>query len=287
MAFGDLELTTTARGNREEEMVYFDIKLYHKGHFGYENGEMRYYGEELIIEYNDSDFWCVFEAEEQLCRFGYPKSDTVAMWYKDPVIQDYSVGLRMFLGDKDALEMVRITEQRGYVELFVVHEGGEGNEFPEIGYVDVGGDPGGGDDDDDDADGVGEGNEPNAQNGAIVGDEEAALEVDNEPQNAEATDNEPQNDEAAGNEPQNDEEVDGEGEDNVEANVESGDDVPGGLEEADCNNKDDVAGGFGSDSDDNEDSEYFPSEEDVESAQDVHFTDSEEEWDLDEDFFGF
>ncbi|MED6138896.1 hypothetical protein PIB30_078823 [Stylosanthes scabra] len=45
-------------------MALFDIKLYHKGHFGYVDGVMRYVGGEvLLIEDNDSDFWCVFVAE--------------------------------------------------------------------------------------------------------------------------------------------------------------------------------------------------------------------------------
>ncbi|MED6153533.1 hypothetical protein PIB30_102907, partial [Stylosanthes scabra] len=153
----------------DEEMVYFDIKVYHKGYFGYENGAMRYIGEELTIGDYDSDFWCVYEAEEHLNRFGYPKSDIAAMWYKDPAVHDYSIGLRMFLDDDDALEMCRITAQRGHVELFVVHESGPEEGFPEIGYVDVGGDLGGGNDDDDYGDG--EDGDPNAENEGAAAEE--------------------------------------------------------------------------------------------------------------------
>ncbi|MED6154760.1 hypothetical protein PIB30_115808, partial [Stylosanthes scabra] len=83
------------------------------------------------------------------------------MWYKDPAVQDYSIGLKMFLDDEGALEMCRIADLRGHVELFVVHESGPEEGFPEIGYVDVGGDVGGGNDDDD---GEGEEAVPNGPN---------------------------------------------------------------------------------------------------------------------------
>ncbi|MED6159262.1 hypothetical protein PIB30_040723 [Stylosanthes scabra] len=74
-------------------MVYFDIALYHRGYFGYVDG-IRRLGDE----------------------------DVAALWYKDPAIENMSIGLRMFLNDKNALNMVKIAEQRGHVELFVVHE---------------------------------------------------------------------------------------------------------------------------------------------------------------------
>ncbi|MED6153210.1 hypothetical protein PIB30_099520, partial [Stylosanthes scabra] len=105
-------------------------------------GVMRYVGGEVfLIEDNDSDFWCVFVAEEEVVRVGHDKSDIAALWYKDPAIEDPSIGLKMFLDDKDALEMCRIAAVRGHVEMFVVHQDGPEEGFPEIGYVDVGGDP--------------------------------------------------------------------------------------------------------------------------------------------------
>ncbi|MED6125435.1 hypothetical protein PIB30_068487 [Stylosanthes scabra] len=81
---------------------------------------MRYIGgEKLVIGVNDSDFWSVFEADEQVRRLG--DDDVAALWYKDPTIHNMSIELRMFLNDEDALEMVRIAQLRGHVELFVVH----------------------------------------------------------------------------------------------------------------------------------------------------------------------
>ncbi|MED6210090.1 hypothetical protein PIB30_060865 [Stylosanthes scabra] len=91
------------------KMVYFDIALYHRGYFGYVDGVMRYVGgEKLTIEDNDSDFWSVFEAEEQIRRLG--DDDVAALWYKDLAIENMSIGLRMFLNDRDALAMVKIAQ---------------------------------------------------------------------------------------------------------------------------------------------------------------------------------
>ncbi|MED6134044.1 hypothetical protein PIB30_033871 [Stylosanthes scabra] len=78
-----------------------------------------------------------------LSRFGYPKSDIYTMWYKDPAIDDLSSGLVQFIGDRDALEMIRIAIERRSVELYVVHEHDNQEVFPEIGYIDVGGDEAG------------------------------------------------------------------------------------------------------------------------------------------------
>ncbi|MED6127026.1 hypothetical protein PIB30_084113 [Stylosanthes scabra] len=101
-------------------------------------GVMRYVGgEELTIADADTDFWSMFEADEQVRRLG--DEDVAALWYKDPAIEDFSIGLRMLLNDKDALDMARIAEQRRNVELFVVHEDNPEEGFPEIGYIDVGG----------------------------------------------------------------------------------------------------------------------------------------------------
>ncbi|MED6160481.1 hypothetical protein PIB30_051802 [Stylosanthes scabra] len=132
-------------------MVFFNIKVYYRGWIGHVDGIMRYVGgNEVIVEDNDSDFWCVYEAEEQLSRFGVDKDDIAAMWYKDP-------------------------QQSGYVELFVVHEGDQEG-FPEIGYINVGGDPPAGSDDDNEEEAVpnvgdaagGENVGPNAEGAVVV-----------------------------------------------------------------------------------------------------------------------
>ncbi|MED6170002.1 hypothetical protein PIB30_026458 [Stylosanthes scabra] len=159
-------------------MVFFNIKVYYRGLIGHVDGIMRYVGgNEVIVEDNDSDFWCVYEAEEQLARFGVDKDDIAAMWYKDPQIAQYEIGLMCFELDRAALDMVRIAQQSGYVELFVVHEGDQEG-FPEIGYIDVGGDPLAGSDDDneeeaapnvDDATG-GENVGPNAEGATATGE---------------------------------------------------------------------------------------------------------------------
>ncbi|MED6115360.1 hypothetical protein PIB30_089699 [Stylosanthes scabra] len=156
-------------------MVYFNITLYHKGYFGYIEGTMRYICKVLTIVDNDSDFWS-FEAAEQLCRLGHEDGDVAAMWYKDPAIQDYSIGLRMFLDNADALDIVRIGVERGHVELFVVHKDAPGEGFPEIGYVDVGGDP---QRENDDTEGeVGPNEEPTVADGANGQNEEPAAVAD-------------------------------------------------------------------------------------------------------------
>ncbi|MED6211744.1 hypothetical protein PIB30_076586 [Stylosanthes scabra] len=122
-------------------------------------------GEELIIEENDSDFWCIFVAEEQIVRLGHDRSDIAALWYKDPAIEDLSLGLMMFLDDKNALKMCRIAAERGHVEMFVVHQDGPEEGFPEIGYIDVGGDlPEGNGEDGHNERGGDEGPEPEGQN---------------------------------------------------------------------------------------------------------------------------
>ncbi|MED6158282.1 hypothetical protein PIB30_031339 [Stylosanthes scabra] len=122
-------------------MVYFNITLYHRRYFGFVDGAMRYVGwEKLTIMDKESDFWCIYEAKEQLLRFGHDKSDIAAMWYKDSAIKDCSIGLMMFINDRDSLEMLRIAEERGHVELFVVQYDEPKERFPKIGYVDAGGD---------------------------------------------------------------------------------------------------------------------------------------------------
>ncbi|MED6116316.1 hypothetical protein PIB30_099185, partial [Stylosanthes scabra] len=144
-------------------MVFFNIKVYYRGWIGNVDGIMRYVGGNVLtVEDNDSDFWCVYEAEEQLSRFGVDKDDIAAMWYKDPQVAQYEIGLMCFDSDRAALDMVRIAQQSGYVELFVVHEGDQEG-FPEIGYIDVGGDPPAGSDDDNEEEAA-----PNVDDAATV-----------------------------------------------------------------------------------------------------------------------
>ncbi|MED6216220.1 hypothetical protein PIB30_005482, partial [Stylosanthes scabra] len=107
---------------------------------------MRYVGgEKLTIEDNDSDFWSVFEADEQIRRLG--DDDVAAMWYKDPAIENMSIGLRMFLNDRDALAMVRIAVQEGMWNSLLSMKMTLKKGFSEIGYIDVWGGPAREDDD--------------------------------------------------------------------------------------------------------------------------------------------
>ncbi|MED6162822.1 hypothetical protein PIB30_074125 [Stylosanthes scabra] len=96
-----------------------------RGYFGYEDDHMRYFGEKLIIEEQDSDFWFAYEVEEQLKRLGVAKDDIAALWYKDLEYEEIEIGLQ-------TLGLLR-----GLVELYVVHEGNDEG-FPEIGWMDVG-----------------------------------------------------------------------------------------------------------------------------------------------------
>nr|XP_025703280.1 prostatic spermine-binding protein-like [Arachis hypogaea] len=45
--------------------------------------------------------------------------------------------LKLFAADRDALEMCRIAELRSHVEMFVVHEVEDADDFPEVEYIDV------------------------------------------------------------------------------------------------------------------------------------------------------
>ncbi|MED6114094.1 hypothetical protein PIB30_077009 [Stylosanthes scabra] len=99
--------------------------------------------------------------------------------FQDPAVVDLSVGLVQFLNDVDALEIVRIAQERGLVELFVVHGDGAAEGFPEIGYVDVGGDP----PNEQDEGAVAEDAAPNAEAGVgvvneAVPDEAQAVDID-------------------------------------------------------------------------------------------------------------
>ncbi|MED6121855.1 hypothetical protein PIB30_033970 [Stylosanthes scabra] len=252
-------------------MVYFDLTVYHGSYFGYVNGVMR--------------------------RFGYSEDDIEVMWYKDPEEDDYSIGLRMFLSDNDALEMVRIAVERGHVELFVVHDDVHEDGFPEIGYIDVGLPEAGGE-------------EPleNGQNEIAGADEEAVPAAEEVVPNggdvedgadgaSEVGDNERHDVEGAAENGENDKdgvEADENGEnDHVGADV--GGAGNGESDQVGPEVVDQVAASVvetaepPNDSEgetDSDDALYEPSDEDVDSADDIHFTDSEEELDLDDSFFG-
>ncbi|MED6173905.1 hypothetical protein PIB30_064081 [Stylosanthes scabra] len=121
-------------------MAFFDITLFHKGYFGYEDGHMKYMGgEKLIVQEQDSDLWSVFEVEEQLRRLGNRVEDIATLWYKDPEVEQLEVGLTQFANDRDAINMVNLGLTRGSVELYVVYEGYDDEGIPEIGWMDVGG----------------------------------------------------------------------------------------------------------------------------------------------------
>ncbi|MED6202407.1 hypothetical protein PIB30_105061, partial [Stylosanthes scabra] len=115
-------------------MAFFDITLFHKGYFGYEDSRMKYMGgEKLIVQEQDNDFWSVFEAEEQLRRLGNRVEDIAALWYKDPEVEQLEVGLTQFANDRDVINMVNLGLARGSVELYVVYEGYDDEGIPEIG----------------------------------------------------------------------------------------------------------------------------------------------------------
>ncbi|XP_057719677.1 uncharacterized protein LOC130934105 [Arachis stenosperma] len=94
-------------------------------------------GQSTIIEDIDSDRWSLFEASEELKQFGYLQANIVALWYKDPSFDDLETCLEMLKGDTEAIEMCNIAGLRGLVELYVVHDVGDAESFPEVGYVDI------------------------------------------------------------------------------------------------------------------------------------------------------
>ncbi|MED6212373.1 hypothetical protein PIB30_082634, partial [Stylosanthes scabra] len=121
-------------------MAFFDVHMYYGGCFGHVDGIMKYKdGEKTIVIGQDEDFWCIYEAEEQLRHLGIKKRSICAMWYKDPEVEAFDIGLIQFENDRDAIDMVRLGMLRGYVELYVVHSDREIEWFSEIGYIDVGG----------------------------------------------------------------------------------------------------------------------------------------------------
>ncbi|RYR49945.1 hypothetical protein Ahy_A07g036471 [Arachis hypogaea] len=85
-------------------MVYINMRVHHGGAFGYEEG-----------------------------------ANIVALWYKDPSLDDLETSLKMLKGDIKAIEMCNIAGLRGLIELYVVHDVGDAEPFSEMGYVDIGG----------------------------------------------------------------------------------------------------------------------------------------------------
>ncbi|RYR22662.1 hypothetical protein Ahy_B03g067970 [Arachis hypogaea] len=75
----------------------------------------------------------------ELRQFGYTKENISAMWYKDLASQWLEKTLKLFATDKDALKMCKIANLRGHVEVFVVHVVEDAEEFPEAGFINVGG----------------------------------------------------------------------------------------------------------------------------------------------------
>ncbi|MED6169761.1 hypothetical protein PIB30_024277 [Stylosanthes scabra] len=115
-------------------MAVFDKALFHKGYFGYEDGNIKYMGgDKLIIEEQDNDFWSVFEAEEQLRSLGNRVENISTLWYKDPEVEELEVGMTQFVNDRDVVNMVNLGLARGCIELYVVYEGYDQEGFPKIG----------------------------------------------------------------------------------------------------------------------------------------------------------
>ncbi|MED6110473.1 hypothetical protein PIB30_043225 [Stylosanthes scabra] len=261
-----------------KKMVLFDINLFHKGTFEYVDGHMHYVGgKKTVIMENNSDFWSVFEAHEQLKRFGYWGVNIAALWYKDPQANNLEVALMQFTNDADALDMVRIGELRGSVDLFVVHETGLDVEgFPAIGWIDVGGE---GPVENAEAGEDGGGGNVNGNNGAVENDVDDGVAAENDVGNGVAAENDVDDGVAAENEVSDGGETEGGvGQDSSE-HLESG--------EVDSDGAEEVHGeADGSVDDDTEEFDYVPSEKNSDNADDVQFTDSEEDFDLDDNGFG-
>ncbi|RYR74089.1 hypothetical protein Ahy_A02g008703 [Arachis hypogaea] len=126
-------------------MALFNMRVHHGGTFGYENGALKYLkGQSTVVEDIDGDRWSVFEAYEELRQLGYVKSTIAVLWYKDPTADDFESQLKLLRRDTEAIEMCIIAGRRGFVDLFVVHEVEEADGFPEVGFLDVGGERVGG-----------------------------------------------------------------------------------------------------------------------------------------------
>ncbi|QHN92942.1 uncharacterized protein DS421_17g588360 [Arachis hypogaea] len=121
-------------------MGTFNLTVYHGGRFGYDNGTLEYIGgERTVIEDVDMDCWSLFEAYAEVGQFGYTKEKISAFWYKDPSSEWLENDLKLFEGDRDAIEMCKIAEKRGHVDLYMVHKIEVDEDFPEVGFLDVGG----------------------------------------------------------------------------------------------------------------------------------------------------
>ncbi|RYQ99934.1 hypothetical protein Ahy_B07g087950 [Arachis hypogaea] len=85
------------------------------------------------------DCWSLFEAYAEVGQFGYTKEKIATFWYKDPSSEWLENDLKLFEGDRDAIEMCKITGKRGHVDLYVVHKVEVDEDFSEVGFLDVGG----------------------------------------------------------------------------------------------------------------------------------------------------
>ncbi|QHO43634.1 uncharacterized protein DS421_5g164370 [Arachis hypogaea] len=121
-------------------MGTFNLSVYYGGRFGYDNGTLEYIeGERTVIEDIDMDCWSVFEAYVEVGQFGYTKEKISGFWYKDPSSEWLEKDLKLIDGDRDAIEMCKIAGKRHHVGLYVVHKIEDAEEFPEVGFLDVGG----------------------------------------------------------------------------------------------------------------------------------------------------
>ncbi|RYR32804.1 hypothetical protein Ahy_A10g047323 [Arachis hypogaea] len=121
-------------------MGTFNLSVYHGGRFGYDNGTLEYIGgERTVIEDIDMDCWSLFEAYAEVGQFGYTKKKISGFWYKDPNSEWLEKDLKLFEGDRDAIETCKIAGNSGHVELYVVHKIDDAEDFPEVGFLDVGG----------------------------------------------------------------------------------------------------------------------------------------------------
>ncbi|MED6152603.1 hypothetical protein PIB30_093587, partial [Stylosanthes scabra] len=61
-------------------MAFFDVHMYYGGWFGHVDGIMKYTnGEKTVVASQDGDFWCVYEAGEQLRHLDVDDKYVIAM----------------------------------------------------------------------------------------------------------------------------------------------------------------------------------------------------------------
>ncbi|RYR08612.1 hypothetical protein Ahy_B05g076381 [Arachis hypogaea] len=84
----------------------------------------------FIEEEEEESFIMVNERFGNVMRI-HLESNILALWYKDLTVEDSENNLKMLKGDSDAIEMYRIAQIRSMVNLFVVHDVGDEEEFPE------------------------------------------------------------------------------------------------------------------------------------------------------------